>query len=161
MSNIEALTQINYVVVFLGIVVILIGVKELYNLYKWYKETFVLKNGKELQKEEDEKRIKTLENHDKWQYNEILKIEDSLKEINENLVDSRISNLRWNIVDFTSGLAGGRKYNKESFDQIFSMYVQYEAILKRYGRTNEVVNESMKFIREKYQEKLRNGDFDM
>ena len=34
----------------------------------------------------------------------------------------------------------------------------YDKLLTRYGMENNVINESMKFIREKYQEKLRNGE---
>ena len=160
MSNIEALSDIDYLALFLWIFIILFAIREIYNLVKWYKDTTRIKTGREQDRDEEEKRIKTLEAHDKWQYNEIQKISTSLTDINENLVDWRITTLRWNIVDFTSGLAGGRKYNRESFEQVFDMYMQYEAILKKYKRTNEVVNESMKFIRDKYQEKLRNGEFD-
>ena len=36
---------------------------------------------------------------------------------------------------------------------------KYEAILTKYNKTNDVINESMKFIKDKYQEKLRNGEF--
>lgn len=160
MSSIEALADIDFFMLCFWIIVILFAIKEIYNLVKWYKDTSRIKTGKEQDNEEEEKRIKTLEAHDKWQYNEIQKMSNSLTDINENLIDWRITTLRWNIVDFTSGLAGGRKYNRESFEQVFDMYMQYEAILKKYKRTNEVVNESMKFIRDKYQEKLRNGDFD-
>lgn len=161
MSSIQALADIDFFMLFFWIIIILFAIKELYSLVKWYKDTSRIKTGKEQDDEEEEKRIKTLEVHDKWQYNEIQKMSTSLSDINENLVDWRITTLRWNIVDFTSGLAGGRKYNKESFEQVFSMYMQYEAILQKYGKKNEVVNESMKFIRDKYQEKLRNGDFDL
>ena len=42
-------------------------------------------------------------------YNEIQKIQDILKDIQENFVDDRINTLRWRILDFSSGLSGGRK----------------------------------------------------
>lgn len=161
MSAIEALTQINFLTVTIWVFIILFAVKEIYNLRKWYKDTFVLKTGRELHEEAEERRIRTLESHDRWQYNEIQKIEDILKDIQENFVDDRINTLRWRILDFSSGLSGGRKYNKEAFEQIIKMDEKYEAILKKYDKTNDVINESMKFIKDTYQLKLRNGDFDL
>ena len=160
MSNIQALTNINYVTVFLGVIVILFAIKEIIELIAYFKKKFRITTGIEEDKAEEEKRIKTLEAHDRWQYNEIQKIEDILKDIQENFVDDRINTLRWRILDFSSGLSGGRKYNKEAFEQIIKMDEKYEAILTKYHKTNDVINESMKFIKDKYQEKLRNGEFD-
>ena len=161
MSNIQALTDINYVTVFLGVIVILFAIKEIIELIAYFKRKLRITTGIEEDKATEEKRIKTLEAHDRWQYNEILKIEDLLKDIQENCIDDRITTLRWRILDFTSGLSGGRKYNKESFEQVIKMDEQYEDILKKYEKTNDVVNESMKFIKDTYQQKLRNGDFDL
>ena len=160
MSNIQALTNINYVTVILGVIVILFAIKEIIELIAYFKKKFRITTGIEEDKAEEEKRIKTLEAHDRWQYNEIQKIEDILKDIQENFVDDRINTLRWRILDFSSGLSGGRKYNKEAFEQIIKMDEKYEAILTKYHKTNDVINESMKFIKDKYQEKLRNGEFD-
>lgn len=160
MSNIQALTDINYVTVFLGVVVILFAIKEIIELIAYFKKKFRITTGIEEDKAEEERRIKTLEAHDRWQYNEIQKIQDILKDIQENFVDDRINTLRWRILDFSSGLSGGRKYNKEAFEQVIKTDEKYEAILTKYHKTNDVINESMKFIKDKYQEKLRDGEFD-
>lgn len=160
MSNIQALTDINYVTVFLGVIIILFAIKEIIELITYFKKKFRITTGIEENKAEEERRIKTLEAHDRWQYNEIQKIEDILKDIQENFVDDRINTLRWRILDFSSGLSGGRKYNEEAFEQVIKMDEKYEAILTKYKKTNDVINESMKFIKDKYQEKLRNGEFD-
>lgn len=160
MSNIQALTDINYVTVFLGVIIILFAIKEIIELIVYFKKKFRITTGIEEDKAEEEKRIKTLEAHDRWQYNEIQKFGDILKDLQENFVDDRINTLRWRILDFSSGLSGGRKYNKEAFEQIIKMDEKYEAILTKYKKTNDVINESMKFIKDKYQEKLRNGEFD-
>lgn len=160
MSNIQALTNINYVTVFLGVIVILFAIKEIIELITYFKKKLRITTGIEEDKADEEKRIKTLEVHDRWQYNEIQKIEDILKDFQENFVDDRIDTLRWRILDFSSGLSGGRKYNKEAFEQAIKTDGKYEAILTKYNKTNDVINESMKFIKDKYQEKLRNGEFD-
>ena len=160
MSNIQALTDINYVTVFLGVIIILFAIKEIIELITYFKKKFRITTGIEENKAEEERRIKTLEAHDRWQYNEIQKIEDILKDIQENFVDDRINTLRWRILDFSSGLSGGRKYNKEAFEQVIKTDEKYKAILTKYNKTNDVINESMKFIKDKYQGKLRNGEFD-
>ena len=61
-------------------------------------------------------------------------------------------------MDFCSALSNGRKYNRESFNHIFSVYEKYEKILKENKMENGLVEESIKFIREKYSEKLKNGE---
>ena len=161
MSAIEALRNINIWTVLLGVFVILFAIKSIVDIIGYFKSKLRITTGFEEDKAEEEKRIKTLEAHDRWQYNEIQKIEDLLKDIQGNCIDERISTLRWRILDFTSGLAGGRRYNKETFQQVIEMDHQYEEILEKYGKSNDVVNESMKFIKDTYQQKLRNGDFDM
>ena len=66
--------------------------------------------------------------------------------------------MRKTILDFCAALSSGQKFNKESFDFIIRTDENYDRLLTRYGMENNVINESMKFIREKYQEKLRNGE---
>lgn len=161
MSSIEALTHINIWTVLLGVFVIMFAIKAIVDIVGYFKGKLGITTGFEQDRAEEERRIRTLESHDRWQYNEIQKIEELLKDIQENCIDERISTLRWRILDFTSGLAGGRRYNKETFEQVFDMDRQYEDILKKYNKTNDVVNESMKFIKDTYQQKLRNGDFDL
>ena len=48
--------------------------------------------------------------------------------------------------------------NRKSFYFIFRTDENYEKLLKKYNMENNVINESVKFIREKYQELLRNGE---
>lgn len=160
MSSIEALTHINIWTVLLGVFAILFAIKAIMDIIGYFKSKLGITTGFEQDKATEERRIRTLETHDRWQYNEIQKIEELLKDIQENFVDERINTLRWRILDFSSGLSSGRKYNKEAFEQVIKMGEKYEAILTKYHKTNDVINESMKFIKDKYQEKLRNGEFD-
>ena len=72
-------------------------------------------------------------------------------------VDKEIEDLRWTILDFTASLSDGKKYNRESFDHIMRMYHKYEKILEENNMENGLVEESIKFVQEKYHEKLETG----
>ena len=72
-------------------------------------------------------------------------------------VDKEIEDLRWTILDFTASLSDGKKYNRESFDHFMRMYNKYDKILEENNMENGLVEESIKFVQEKYHEKLETG----
>ena len=72
-------------------------------------------------------------------------------------LDKEIDDWRWKILDFSSALSNGRKYNRESFDHIIKIYKKYEKVPEDNEMENGLVEESMKFIRKKYQEYLDKG----
>ena len=102
-----------------------------------------------------------MEKHDKWQYNEITKISQGIDDIKDALLKDNIEKKRKSILDFCSSLSNNQKQNNEAFNDIFRTYAEYEQILKDNKLENGQAEESMKFIREKYQEKLRNGEFNI
>ena len=158
MGAIEYATQINYILVILGLFAILFAIKEIIEIFSYFKMKFRIKTGADEDKETLEERIATLEKHDKWQYNEISKISKGIDDIKDRLLNKEIEDMRKTILDFCAALSSGQKFNRESFDYIFKTDENYDKLLTRYGMENNVINESMKFIREKYQEKLRNGE---
>lgn len=81
MDNIQALTQINYLLVVLGFFAILFGAKEIIEIFTYFKKKFRIKTGTEEDKETIEQRIAVLEKHDKWQYGEITKISQGIEDI--------------------------------------------------------------------------------
>ena len=87
------------------------------------------------------------------------KIEKNLEVLPSMVLDKAIDDYRYEILDFCSALSNGRKYNRESFNHIFSVYEKYEKILKENNMENGLVEESIKFIREKYNGKLKNCEF--
>lgn len=159
MESIEKLTQIDYLLVILGFFAILFAVKEIIEIFSYFKKKFRIKTGNEEDKETLESRIKTLEKHDNWQYGEIQKISKGIDDIKINLVQKEISDIRWELLDFCSALTSGREYNKETFEHIFRTYEDYEHILADNHMTNGYVEESMKAVREIYHNKLVSGDF--
>lgn len=83
-------------------------------------------------------------------------ITEKLDNIQRNFIEDKIENMRWKILEFGNMLMNGKTCHKEQFDNIFKIYDEYERILAENGMSNGQVEETMKFIREKYQE-LMNG----
>lgn len=159
MEAIEKLAQIDYLLVILGFFAILFAAKEIIEIFSYFKKKYRIKTGNEEDKEIVENRIKTLEKHDNWQYQEILKISKGIDDIKDNLVQKEISDIRWELLNFCSALTGGQDYNREAFEHIFRTYEQYEKILADNHMTNGYIVESMKAVREIYHNKLVSGDF--
>ena len=159
MQEIQNLAQIDYVLVILGLFAILFAVKEVIEIFGYFKKKFRLKTGIDEDRETVENRIKRLEKHDNWQYQEIQKISRGIDDIKDNLVQKEISDIRWELLNFCSALTGGWDYNREAFEHIFRTYEQYEKILADNHMTNGYIVESMKAVREIYHNKLVSGDF--
>ena len=159
MEAIIEFLKTNLVAFFITLFAIGFAIKEIIEIATYFKKKFRVKLGYEEDKETIEKRIATLEKHDKWQYNELTKISNCLEEINKNIIDKEIDDIRWELLDFCSALTGGRKYNREAFAHIFKTYEKYEKILKDNGMTNGFVEESMNAVKEIYHEKMVNGEF--
>lgn len=73
-------------------------------------------------------------------------------------LDKEIDDMRWEILNFCTSLSNGKKYNRESYAHVFSVYEKYERILEENNMENGLVEDSMAFIRERYQEDLKNGE---
>ena len=157
MEAIEYLAQVDYVLVILGLFAILFGLKEIIEIISYFKNKFRIKTGMEKDRETMEGRITILEKHDNWQYKEILEILKGIDDIKNALLNDRIEGKRKIILDFCSSISNGQKQNREAFNEIFRIYTEYENILKDNKMENGQAEESMKFISEKYQELLRNG----
>lgn len=79
-------------------------------------------------------------------------ISKKLDQIQENSINDKIENMRWKILEFANLLINGKTCYKEQYDNILKTYDKYEAILEENDMTNGQVEESMKFIKEKYHE---------
>lgn len=161
MKYIETVLSQNYISVILAIFLFLFAAKEIIDLVSYFIKKGRIKTGFVQDKENVEKRLITLEEHDKWQYNEISKISKGIDDIKDTLLEDNIEKKRKSILDFCSSLSNEQKQNSEAFNDIFRTYADYEQILKDNGMENGQAEESMKFIREKYQEKLHNGEFNI
>ena len=161
MGEISQVAEINWTFFLITFFAIAFAAKEIIEICSYFKKKFRIKTGKDEDKITLEKRIETLEKHDNWQYNEISKISRGIDDIKNTLLEDNIEKKRKSILDFCSSLSNDQKQNSEAFNDIFRTYADYEQILKDNGMENGQAEESMKFIREKYQEKLRNGEFNI
>nr|DAJ86249.1 MAG TPA: hypothetical protein [Bacteriophage sp.] len=87
MEAIEKLTQLNYILIFLGFFAILFGIKEIIEICLYFKKRFRIKFGREEDKEIIEDRILVLEKHDNWQYKEISKMSKGIDDIKCQLTE--------------------------------------------------------------------------
>ena len=161
MEAITELTKINWILFFITLFAIAFAIKEIIEIVGYFKKKLRIKTGFDEDKETLEGRISTLEKHDKWQYNEISKISQGIDDIKDTLLKDNIGKKRKSILDFCSSLSNNQKQNNEAFNDIFRTYVEYEQILKDNKLENGQAEESIKFIREKYQAKLRNGELNI
>ena len=161
MEAIQTLTQVNWIAFCITLFAIAFAIKEIIEIVGYFKKKLRIKTGFDEDKETLEERIATLEKHDKWQYSEISKISQGIDDIKNTLLEDNIEKKRKSILDFCSSLSNDQKQNSEAFNDIFRTYADYEQILKDNGMENGQAEESMKFIREKYQEKLHNGEFNI
>ena len=158
MGSIEKLAQIDYLLVILWFFAILFAAKEIIEIFSYFKKKFRIKTGSEEDKSTIEDRIATLEKHDNWQYKEITKMSKGIENIETELLDNNLERKRKYILDFCSSFSNGQKQNKEAFNNVFKTYKKYEDLLSAHNMENGQAEESMKFISEKYQEFLRNGE---
>ena len=158
MEAIENLAKINFVLVIMSIFAILFGIKEIIEIVSYFKNKLRIKTGFDQDRETFENRISTLERHDNWQYKEITKMSKGIENIESELLDNNLERKRKYILDFCSSLSNGQKQNKEAFNNVFKTYKKYEDLLSTHNMENGQAEESMKFISEKYQEFLRNGE---
>lgn len=104
-------------------------------------------------KQYSENRIKDREQSMKIQK----ELTSSMDKLAAMFLDKEIDDMRWEILNFCTSLSNGKKYNRESYAHVFSVYEKYEKILEENKMENGLVEESMGFIRERYQEDLKNG----
>ena len=158
MDAIENLFSLDYPSIIMGVFIIILGVDKIIFLLAKVKKTLRIKFGYEEDKLTIEDRITTLEKHDNWQYKEITKMSKGIENIESELLDNNLERKRKYILDFCSSLSNGQKQNKEAFNNVFKTYKKYEDLLSTHNMENGQAEESMKFISEKYQEFLRNGE---
>ena len=158
MDTIENLFSLDYPSIIMGFFIIILGVDKIIFILAKVKKALRIKFGFEEDKKTIEDRISVLEKHDNWQYKEITKMSKGIENIETELLDNNLERKRKYILDFCSSLSNGQKQNKEAFNNVFKTYKKYEDLLSAHNMENGQAEESMKFISEKYQEFLRNGE---
>ena len=81
----------------------------------------------------------------------------SMDKLTQLFLNKEIEDIRWEILNFCTSLSNGKRYNREAYAHVFSTYERYEQILEENNLENGLIEESMDFIRERYQEDLKSG----
>lgn len=169
MDAIRELLKLDFTAFVLTIFVIMSGVIAMYTIIgkfseligkpvKWVKQNkldhdLLEKNKKDIKDLSDKHKADTKKYEASHQ-----ELIDDVRKLTSLFVEKEIDDIRWEILNFCSALSNGRKYNRESYAHVFSIYEKYERILKENGMENGLVEESMSFIRERYQEDLKSGE---
>lgn len=169
MNELKALLELDFTAFILAVFVIMSGVIAVYTIIgrfsevigkpvKWVKQRQVdhdllEKNKKDIKDLKDKHEADTKKYEASHQ-----ELIDDVRKLTSLFVEKEIDDMRWEILNFCSALSNGRKYNRESYAHVFSIYEKYERILKENKMENGLVEESMAFIRERYQEALKSGE---
>lgn len=169
MNELKALLGLDFTAFILAVFVIMSGVIFIYTIIgkfsevigkpvKWVRQRQVdhdllEKNKKDIKSLSDKHEADTKKYEASHQ-----ELIDDVRKLTSLFVEKEIDDMRWEILNFCSALSNGRKYNRESYAHVFSIYEKYERILKENKMENGLVEESMAFIRERYQEALKSGE---
>lgn len=166
MDAIKQLTELDYGTLIIGISVIAVVFKGVYEFGSWFVGFLGIETRRQRQKrEEHELLITTVQNLNNLQAKQESDMEQSIKHdklIKQDLahltnmfVQMEIDNIRWNILKFCTDLSNGKKAQRESYDYIFKQYDKYEKMLEENGLTNGLVEQSIAYIREQYYQNLK------
>lgn len=168
MDAVTELFKINYIYIITSIITISVGLKFISSIFEWFMDKLGLETKWMKQKrEEHDLLVKTSQNLSVLQQQhssdmQHLNMRDDevnkdIQKLTDMFLDKEIDDWRWKILDFSSALSNGRKYNRESFDHIIKIYKKYEKVLEENKMENGLVDESMKYVSKKYQEYLDKG----
>lgn len=169
MSELKALLELDFAAFILAVFVIMSGIIAMHTIIgkfseiigkpvKWVKQRQVdhdllEKNKKDIKDLSDKHEADTKKYEASHQ-----ELIGDVRKLTSLFVEKEIDDMRWEILNFCSALSNGRKYNRESYAHVFSIYEKYEKILEENKMENGLVEESMAFIRERYQEDLKSGE---
>lgn len=184
MGFVEILDELNSFGFFTVLVILSLAISGIIQAAKAFKEASGLfgKTHRQLMDEKFENEIEQLKKavskleksaskfnndriHDREKSYEIQKsfienfgqLADTLAEIKGNILEDKIERKRWNILNFADELRrNDGKADSERFNNVFRDYDDYEKIIHEQHLTNGYAEESIKFIRAKYQEMLNN-----
>lgn len=159
---------------FIIILVLLAAIVFVGDIVTKFNQMFGIKNKWNLHEEEQNEKLKIIENEIetlkleiKSLYNvtEIREnkctvfengVSDTLNEIKEDLLHSKIEEYRFRILEFANSICK-EDFNKEYYDQILEIYSQYETILKKNGLNNGKIEMAIQHIKDKYSYYQKNG----
>lgn len=105
---------------------------------EWHQQSIDIRNGLEVNQE-----------HLLESINEVSKTLEGLK---ADVLSEKIERMRWRILDCATSLASGQTVGIEQLNNVLKVYDDYEKIITENDLSNGQVEESIKYIRTRYQE---------
>lgn len=86
-------------------------------------------------------------------------IRKDLARLEKELIDTKVQNWRWNVLDFANSCRNGRRHSKDEWSHVISQLAEYENYIERNGIVNGVFEEDARYLREEYHEHCKLNDF--
>lgn len=168
MEAITELINIDFSSVFIAVFIILVGLKAIVALFEWAIEKLGLETKWVRRRREEhtllvrtsqslvalqETHAQDMQKSDR--HDEAL--QSDIKKLTAMFIDKQIDDMRYEILNFSASLSSGHIFHREAFDHIMKIYHKYEKILEENNLENGLVEESIKYIQEKYRESLQYG----
>lgn len=86
-------------------------------------------------------------------------LEDELKTLQKEVLDEKINNKRWYILDFSNSCLQGRLHTEEEWKHCIAELAWYDNFCITNGIPNGVMEECGKYLRTTYQKLLKENNF--
>lgn len=90
---------------------------------------------------------------------EILKINNIIKDISSDIDQNEKDRIRWQVLDFASSCREGRLHTKDEFQHIIALNDKYKKLLAKTDDKNGVFDEEYKYIQDIYHKRQQKNDF--
>lgn len=86
-------------------------------------------------------------------------LESKIANLTKDLLDEKVNNKRWNILNFGNSCRQGRRHTKEEWDHALAELSWYETYCEKHNIANGVIEQMALYLRGEYQKLLRDNDF--
>lgn len=86
-------------------------------------------------------------------------LEEEIHSIKKDIVEEKINNIRWNVLDYANSCRNGRMHTKDEWYHVIAQLKQYESYVKENNIDNGVMEEETKYLRKLFEERCEKNDF--
>lgn len=166
MNEIIALTEVDFISVFLSVLMILTGIKAIVSLSEWGIDKLGLETKWARQKRIEhellistskslavlqEKHAADMKKSDAYD----AQMKQDIRKLTDMFIDKQINDYRWEIINLADKISGGKTVSRECLRHAISAYEKYERIIAEHDLVNGEVEISIKVITDCYQQCLK------
>lgn len=86
-------------------------------------------------------------------------MEKKIGSIEKVVADSKVDQMRWDILDFSNSCRNGRKHSREEWMHLIDQITKYDQICTEMNIENGVIEIESKYLKELYKDRLKQNDF--